>query len=111
MKTLTSLLLALAILSVLSGCVTTSPSSSPSSDKPASSPPSPYGGYDSGGSSAPPPKDNLSGFAPEYRQGYTEGCESAKGREHRNAERFSKDADYRMGWQDGYSVCARRLGK
>ncbi|MDR0247783.1 MAG: hypothetical protein LBI16_05265 [Burkholderiales bacterium] len=54
----------------------------------------------------PRPKYNLSGFPLPYRQGYDDGCNSIQGSERKDAQRFSRDANYRTGWQDGYAMCA-----
>jgi len=52
---------------------------------------------------------NLSGFPPEFQQGYAEGCESASTRHTRRDEsRYRSDEHYMQGWVDGYSVCRRR---
>ena len=63
------------------------------------------------GGSAPgrkPEAVNLSGYSPSFKQGYAEGCESAHARAQRRDEsRYKTEADYMMGWNDGYSVCHR----
>jgi hypothetical protein len=52
---------------------------------------------------------NLSGYSPEFKQGYTDGCQSAGARgQTRNERRYQKDSQYQQGWDDGYSVCQRR---
>jgi hypothetical protein len=52
---------------------------------------------------------NLSGFSSAFREGYAEGCASATSRERRRDQsRFGADADYAMGWNDGYAACAKR---
>jgi hypothetical protein len=51
---------------------------------------------------------NQSGYSEDFRQGYAEGCESAGGRQRRNESRYKTEADYMMGWNDGYSACRRR---
>ena len=56
----------------------------------------------------PPPPINLSGFPLPYRQGYADGCASAKGAERKDAERFGGDPNYRTGWQDGVALCKRK---
>lgn len=56
----------------------------------------------------PPPRVNLSGFPLAYRQGYADGCASAKGAERKDAGRFGKDGNYSMGWQDGIALCTKR---
>jgi hypothetical protein len=51
---------------------------------------------------------NLSGYSPSFKQGYSEGCESAGSRGQRRDEtRYKTEADYMMGWNDGFSVCRR----
>ena len=56
----------------------------------------------------PPPNVNLSGFPLPYRQGYADGCSSATGPQRRDASRYSGDANYRTGWQDGLALCRKR---
>lgn len=59
---------------------------------------------------APRPAYNLTGYPPAVRDGYIDGCESARksayGR--KDEKRFAADAKYRMGWNDGFSICSRR---
>jgi hypothetical protein len=51
---------------------------------------------------------NLSGYSAAFRQGYAEGCESAGNRAtRRNEARYQSEADYMMGWNDGFSACRR----
>ena len=59
--------------------------------------------------SAPRPAYNLAGYPPAVREGYIDGCESAKGSEYarKDARRMADDAQYAMGWNDGYSLCRR----
>jgi uncharacterized lipoprotein YajG len=56
----------------------------------------------------PPAPVNLSGFPAAYRQGHADGCASAGIRERRDAARYAKDADYKLGWDDGLATCRRR---
>ena len=44
------------------------------------------------------------------REGYIDGCESAKGTQYarKDAQRFANDAQYQMGWNDGSSICKKR---
>ncbi len=56
----------------------------------------------------PPPNVNLSGFPLPYRQGYADGCASAKGAERKDSARFAGDGNYRTGWQDGLALCKGR---
>ena len=52
---------------------------------------------------------NLVGFSPAFKQGYTDGCESAGAlRQRRDEARYKAEADYLQGWNDGYSICAKR---
>jgi hypothetical protein len=50
---------------------------------------------------------NLSGFPPAFRDGYADGCASAKGRLHQDPKRFEADRQYAAGWRDGMDVCRR----
>ena len=56
---------------------------------------------------APPPAYNLAGYPPATRDGYIDGCESARKSEYgrKDDRRFAADAQYRMGWNDGFSIC------
>jgi hypothetical protein len=56
----------------------------------------------------PDQKVNLGGYSPSFKQGYSDGCESAGSRgQRRDEKRFKTEADYMMGWNDGFSVCRR----
>ena len=59
---------------------------------------------------APRPQYNLAGYPPAVRDGYIDGCETAKNSPYalKDAKRFATDAQYRMGWNDGLSICSRR---
>jgi len=59
---------------------------------------------------APPPTYNLAGYPPAVRDGYIDGCETAKKSDYgrKDEKRFAADARYRMGWDDGFSICSRR---
>jgi len=51
---------------------------------------------------------NMSGFSAGFKQGYSDGCESASTRaQRRNESRYKTESDYMMGWNDGYSACRR----
>jgi hypothetical protein len=43
------------------------------------------------------------------RDGYIDGCESAKRSSYgrKDEKRFAADAQYEMGWRDGFSICSR----
>ena len=59
---------------------------------------------------APRPEYNLAGYPPAVREGYIDGCESAKKSEYarKDDKRFAADPQYRMGWNDGLSICGRK---
>jgi hypothetical protein len=57
---------------------------------------------------AKPPAVNLSGFPPEFRAGYSDGCASVNAARRRDEARFRTDAQYAQGWRDGYDICRRR---
>jgi hypothetical protein len=49
---------------------------------------------------------NLSGYPPEFRQGFTDGCAAA--RADPGATRPRVEGQYAVGWQDGFDYCKRR---
>ena len=53
------------------------------------------------------PKYNLTGYPPSTQQGYIDGCETAKNTNwaFKDLNRYQKDEQYRMGWDDGFSMC------
>jgi hypothetical protein len=59
---------------------------------------------------APRPTYNLTGYPPAVRDGYIDGCESAKRSSYarKDAARFASDAQYQMGWNDGFSICGKK---
>ncbi len=56
------------------------------------------------------PTYNLTGYPPAVREGYIDGCESAKRSDfaRKDARRMGEDKQYAMGWNDGFSICARK---
>jgi hypothetical protein len=52
------------------------------------------------------PTYNLTGYPPAVRDGYVDGCETAKRTSYarKDAARMS-DPQYAMGWNDGFSIC------
>ncbi|HEY2629376.1 MAG TPA: hypothetical protein VGI57_09620 [Usitatibacter sp.] len=58
---------------------------------------------------APAPTYNLSGYPPAVRDGYVDGCESAKGSVlgRKDSKRFADDPQYSMGWNDGFALCKK----
>jgi hypothetical protein len=84
-------------LVVLTGCATVAPP-----PQPTTAPPVPANREPS------PPNVNLSGFPLPYRQGYADGCSSASGTQRKDAARFESDPNYRIGWQDGVTLCRKK---
>jgi len=92
-----SVILTLVLGVAIAGCATGPHSSSPHS-QPQSRP-----------QQQPQPRINLTGYSAAFKQGYADGCESARSLlSHQDGRRFQSDADYAMGWKDGYSICERR---
>jgi hypothetical protein len=56
------------------------------------------------------PAYNLAGYPPGVREGYIDGCESAKGSAYarKDGRRFAEDPQYAMGWNDGNGICGRK---
>ena len=46
---------------------------------------------------------NLSGYPPEFRKGFTEGCSAARAKA--PGTRPKGEAQYVSGWGDGYDYC------
>ena len=59
---------------------------------------------------AAPPTYNLAGYPPAVRDGYIDGCESAKHTAYarKDAGRMANDPQYSMGWNDGFSICQKK---
>jgi hypothetical protein len=53
------------------------------------------------------PVYNLTGYSPAFKDGYIDGCETAKKTRFglKNKNRFSADTQYKLGWNDGFSIC------
>ena len=54
------------------------------------------------------PTVNLSGYSQAFKDGFAAGCKTARGNATKDAERHGSDTDYRLGWEDGLSVCTKR---
>ena len=54
---------------------------------------------------AGPANVNLNGYPPAFKEGYADGCASARGSYVRNDKRFRTDAQYGQGWRDGRDIC------
>ena len=87
--------LALTGLVIATGCATVAPAPEKAAPVPPNREP-------------PPPNVNLDGFPLPYRQGYADGCASARGAERKDGARFGSDPNYRTGWQDGVALCKKR---
>jgi hypothetical protein len=74
------------------------PAPAPPPQAPAKPPPAPR----------PLPNVNLSGYPPAFKEGFRDGCDSFRGNYRRDANRFNKENDYTIGWQDGFSICRRQ---
>ncbi len=48
---------------------------------------------------------NLSGYPPEFRSGFRDGCAVARGG---TGTRPKGDAPYAVGWNDGFDYCKTR---
>lgn len=49
---------------------------------------------------------NLSGFPPEFRKGFTDGCSAARWGS--TTARPKAEGQYAVGWQDGFDYCKAR---
>jgi hypothetical protein len=49
---------------------------------------------------------NLSGYPPEFRRGFSDGCAAARAAA--GAQRPKGDGPYSVGWSDGFDYCASR---
>jgi hypothetical protein len=58
------------------------------------------------------PVYNLSGYPPAFKDGYVDGCETAKGSSYgfKDERRYVADNQYRMGWSDGFDICRGKRG-
>ena len=56
------------------------------------------------------PTYNLTGYPPAVRDGYIDGCESAKGTPYarKDGARMANDPQYSMGWNDGFTICQKK---
>jgi hypothetical protein len=87
------------LLALLAGCAAQPPVTPATPATPAKPAPA---------APAPPPPVNLQGFPPAYQAGFGDGCATARGNERKDADRFGKDGNYRVGWQDGIAQCKTR---
>lgn len=56
------------------------------------------------------PNVNLSGYPPAFKDGYLDGCSSARSTfsTKKDERRFKSDSQYAQGWRDGHDICSKR---
>ncbi len=54
------------------------------------------------------PQVNLAGYPPPFREGYLDGCNSARQKTStiKDEERYKNDSMYAAGWRDGFDICS-----
>ncbi len=54
------------------------------------------------------PQVNLAGYPPPFREGYLDGCNSARKNDQsiRDQARYKNDSMYAAGWRDGFDICS-----
>jgi hypothetical protein len=94
-----------AIFLILAGCATRPPAPPPVSTVPET----PAQAQERR-QQASRPTYNLAGYPPAVREGYIDGCETAKATRYgrKDATRFANDAQYQMGWKDGFGICGKK---
>jgi hypothetical protein len=92
--------LAICWLAILAPGCATAPSA-PAQPEPYKGPPR---------AEAPRPQYNLAGYPPAFRDGYIDGCETARESRfaRKDAARFAAEAQYKTGWTDGNTLCKPR---
>ena len=112
---------AILLVTTILGCTPTTtsqkesqPASPPSPPPSASTPPPdstapPTSTAPSPGPQPTRPVYNLTGYSPSFKDGYIDGCETAKKTANgaKDEQRFAGDKQYRLGWNDGFSLCGR----
>ncbi|SEO76872.1 hypothetical protein SAMN05216316_1038 [Nitrosovibrio sp. Nv6] len=90
------LIIAIFLMTTFAGCTTTGPGQRPAGPLPATT----------------RPVYNLAGYSPAFKDGYIDGCETAKKTSYgfKDQRRFVADTQYRLGWNDGFSLCGRHRG-
>lgn len=56
------------------------------------------------------PNVNLAGYPQAFKDGYADGCATARAAigTRKDEARFAADAQYAQGWRDGHDACRRR---
>jgi len=101
--------LCITLLIFLAGCATLREPVRPASVPPSIAPESATEA-DARRAKASRPTYNLTGYPPAVRDGYIDGCESAKRSPYarKDGPRMESDPQYSMGWNDGFSICQKR---
>lgn len=88
------LIAAVFLVTTFAGCAATEQSERPPGPMPATT----------------RPVYNLTGYSPAFKDGYIDGCETAKKTRFgfKDKSRFAADAQYKLGWNDGFSICGGR---
>lgn len=101
------------LIVILAGCAGIAPVQTPP-EKPVIKPPKlPPGKLQRPAGPLPPstrPTYNLMGYPPAVQEGYIDGCETAKKSQWgvKDMKRYQSDAQYRMGWDDGFFICGSK---
>ena len=107
MRVIAAIFLAITIV----GCTPTTTGQKESQTEPPPSPAPPTSTAPSPSPSPQPtrPVYNLTGYSPSFKDGYIDGCETAKKTANggKDEQRFAEDKQYRLGWNDGFSLCDR----
>jgi hypothetical protein len=57
------------------------------------------------------PQVNLAGYPPPFRDGYLDGCNSARDTTKppvKDEDRYKNDSMYAAGWRDGFDICSQK---
>ena len=56
------------------------------------------------------PQVNLAGYPPAFRDGYLDGCNTARRNSGKIQDevRYKKDSMYAAGWRDGFDICSEK---
>jgi hypothetical protein len=56
------------------------------------------------------PQVNLAGYPPPFREGYLDGCNTARRKSEKiqDEARYKNDSMYAAGWRDGFDICSEK---
>ena len=99
----------LFLFGLAAGCATAPVAVKPAAVPPSKTPESTAEG-EARRAKAARPTYNLTGYPPAVRDGYIDGCETAKGTTYarKDGGRMASDPQYSMGWNDGFSICGKK---